>query len=651
MRKFSAVDSSGQKHSHEFGDFRFDSHKRVLWRNGELVNLPPKSIELLTVLLEHRGEIVERNELIERVWRDTFVEEGNLNYTISKLRKVLGSDGFGDEFIQTIPRRGYRFTGEPPEDGAGEVVFEKHSLTETVIEEIHTSSPGLASASQTRRTKFARGAVVGLSVLAIVIAGAAFAMTWRNGTSPTAAASNGVKSIAVLPFRSADDDSEHRGLGLADIVITRLSALSGISVRPTSSVISIDQQEVDAVKVGRQLQVDAVLEGMIHRTSSTVHVTARLVRVTDGTALWSGVFEKPLDEQMSIEGEIVAQLANALSLNRASANANERGRPYTANLDAYQLYVRGRYEWNKRDSQGLHEAQRLFRNAIEADPKFALAYVGLADSLVFGGETEDLGDALVKAMALDPELGEAYATYGFTLALHHWNWKEAEENFKKSIDLSPGYATAHHWYATLLAIEGRTQEAEAEMKRALEIDPLSHNFLADLGQIYYFQRDYEKAEEYCRRALAIDPDFSFAHWHLEDIYWRTGRYDDAMDSMVTKAAINSRSSRDDQLKGYYVNLRVAYHEAYKRNGLEGFLRVYNEQYGGSTYSARNPNTPFGYARWFTIMGRKEKALENLERAYEQRSFLMAWVKVDPIFDELRDEPRYQAILAKMNLAD
>lgn len=646
MRNSFAVDSAEKKDSHKFGDFRFETDSRLLWRNGSLVPLTPRSAELLNALLQRRGEVLSRDELIDRVWKDTFVEEGNLNYTISQLRKVLNSNGNTDEFIQTVPRRGYRFIDDPH---ATEIVFENHSLTETVIEEIHTSSPDLVAIPRKRSAPVARTAVVMLSLAAIVIAAIALAVTWRANPPATGAASPGVRSIAVLPFKTADGDSDHRGLGLADVVITRLSGMSEISVRPTSAVMAFENQAVDAVKVGQELQADAVLDGMIHRTTDTVHVTARLVRVADGAALWSGVFEKPASDQMSIDSEIVAQLANALSLNRASATASDQGRPYTTHADAYQLYVRGRYEWNKRDQQGLHEAQRLFRNAIDADPNFALAYVGLADSLAFENETQELNDSLVKALALDPNLGEAYATYAFTLALHQWRWKEAEENFKKAIELSPGYATAHHWYATLLGIQGRSQEAEAEMKRALEINPLSHNFIADLGQVYYFQRDYEKAEDYSRRALAIDPDFVFAHWHLENIYWRTARSEKAIDELVTRIEIDSRSKGDGSSKPFFEKSRNAYRNAYRKGGLEQFVRAYNEDYGGSAFSARNPNTPFSHARWFTMMGRKDDALDNLDKAYEQRAFLMAWVKADPIFDELRDEPRYQAILRKMGL--
>jgi len=231
--------------------------------------------------------------------------------------------------------------------------------------------------------------------------------------------------------------------------------------------------------------------------------------------------------------------------------------------------------------------------------------------------------------------------------LHQWKWNEAEENFKKAIELSPSYATAHQWYAVLLGIEGRTQEAEAEMKRAVEINPLSHNFIADLGEIYYFQRDYEKAEEYCRRALAIYPDFPFAHGHLENIYWRTGRYELAINEMVTKGEVNARTGSERKKSD---KLRDIYLAANERGGLAEFVRVHERIYRELPNSGRNPNSPYGFAAWYSLMGEKEKALDNLESALERRAFLMAWVKADPRFDELRSEPRYQEILRKMGLS-
>ena len=207
-------------------------------------------------------------------------------------------------------------------------------------------------------------------------------------------------------------------------------------------------------------------------------------------------------------------MVDALALNLSGNEKTALNKVYTESADAYQLYLKGRYRWNKRDRADVSEAELLFRKAIEKDPNFALAYVGLADSMVFDARQDETHTAISKALELDPNLGEAYATLGFYQTVHKWKWEEAEARFKKSIELNPGYATAHHWYAVLLGIEGRNDEAKVEMQRALEINPTSYNFLADLGQIYYFNHEYDKAKEYCNRALEIYPDFRFAHGYL-----------------------------------------------------------------------------------------------------------------------------------------
>ena len=640
MRNFFADESGDQNPSHEFGEFRFDAEKRVLWRNGDLVFLPPKSADLLSVLLERRGEILERGDLIDRVWKDTFVEEGNLSYTISRLRKALGVNANGEDFIQTIPRRGYRFVDEARVER--EVIYEKHSLTETVVEEIHTSNPqpGVTAHRWTRRSPVLIGGIV------LAVLGLAAIVALRFGASVTLK-SGEINSLAVLPFRSVDG-GEHRGLGLADVLITRLSSVRDLVVRPTSAVSDLENREMDLQEAGKRLNVDAVLEGMVHVAADRVRVTARLTRVSDGSSLWSGVFDRPLEEESVIENDIVGQLVNALSLNRELGAYGKAG-PFTTNSDAYQLYVRGRYEWNKRSPEGIAEAQRLFRNAIAADPNFALAYIGLADSIVFGAETPELDNAIGKALSLDPDLGEAYATLGFVDTVHRWRWPEAEENFKRAIALRPGYATAHHWYAILLGIQGRNEEAKGEMLKALEINPQSYNFIGDLGQIYYFERDFAKAREYCERAIEIYPNFRFGHSNLEAVYWLEGDYERALGEMLIAVSIGMYPASDDRARETFrTSMLDHYHQPFQNGGGIKELIEFDLKFNAAnSMVTRNPNTTYRSAWFYALSGQNEKALDNLEKALEQRAFLMAWVRADPVFDGLRNEPRYQEILRKM----
>jgi len=283
------------------------------------------------------------------------------------------------------------------------------------------------------------------------------------------------------------------------------------------------------------------------------------------------------------------------------------------------------------------QAEYFFRRAIEKDPEFALAYLGLADGL-FTQQTNPEGySALAKALALDPNLGEAYATAGFAHIFHQWDWQKAEENLKRSIELKPGYGTAHQWYATLLAITGRVDEAKQEMRRALEIDPMSANFLADLGQMYYFAGEYEEAEAYCHKALEVAPDFIFAHDYLVEIYVTTGREADAFQEYRKRDKSNAFDAAKDNESD---EARLT--AQYLQSGMKGFLRRRLEDIGTKCTGAC-----YGLTKFYARLGNKEQALSGLEKSYEARDFLMPFVNIDPAFDDLRSEPRFQAIVQRM----
>ena len=639
---------------YEFGEFRLDAEKHRLLREGEIVALTPKAVETLTVLVRQPGRVVERDELMNSVWRDVAVEDGNLTVTVSMLRKALGENGNGRKFIETVPRLGYKFVADVREvfEEVPTLVVEKQTLARLTIDEeiglnrrASTMVSGLLGSHRQAVGWTVSAAIIGLAIVTF-----ALFRPWKS--TPAIARTTSIKSIAVLPFKAINSDKEnsHQGLGMADILITRLSNLRGINVRPTSAVMSFENLDEDSLSIAKKLRVDAVLEGTIYRTGEKVRISGRLIKVSDQSVIWSGQFEKLRQDELSLQNEIAAHVADALALHLSSDEERALNKHYTENADAYQLYVRGRYEWNKRNYGGLAEAQRLFRNAIEKDPDFALAYVGLADSLVLFNESEELNYALKKALELDPNSAEVYATLGFHRAIHHWLWSEAEASFKKSIELNPGYATAHHWYAILLEIEGRNEEARAEMQRALEINPMSYNFLADMGQIYYFNREYDKAKDYSRKALEIYPDFVHAHEYLRDIHLQTGEYEAAIEEWAKEQNdyLNADHRTNSAAQEKSSNLPL-YRELYRQGGIAKLLKYVITSSEKDMTLRNNQNTAFLGARIYAFLGDKEKALEHLERAYENRAFMLAWVKADPIFDSVRSEPRYQAVLKKMGL--
>jgi DNA-binding winged helix-turn-helix (wHTH) protein/TolB-like protein/Flp pilus assembly protein TadD len=645
------VNTPPNKVFYEFEDFRLDPEKQRLTHAhaNDPIPLTPKAVEILRVLIERRGQIVERDELMNAVWPDVTVEDGNLSVTVSMVRKVLGEHS-SQKFIETFPKRGYKFTADVREviDNASAILVEKQTVGRVVIDENFTlAKPSLPKLFSSTRRKLAT-VTIAAAALVLVIGGFLY-----SSRSDTARARNtSVRSIAVLPFKLINPatDSNHLGLGLADVLITRLSNIKEINVRPTSAVMSFETTQESSTAIGKRLLVDAVLEGSILRTTDKIRVTAQLVKVGDQSTLWAAQFEKALKDELALQDEIALQVIDALALHLSSNEEKSLKKRYTQNADAYQLYLKGRYHWNRRNYGGLSEAERLFRNAIEKDPDFALAYVGLADSLMFYSASPELGAALSKAHELDPNLGEAWASSGFLLGIHLWKWKEAEEAFKKSIELNPGYATAHHWYGILLEIQGRSEEAKAELKRALEIDPLSYNFLADLGQVYYFNREYDKAEELCKKALDINPQFPFAHQYLYSIYLHKRQYDIAIDEFVKFMAYEVQTKSDPAgLNQKRLDNLETFRKPYQDGGPAKYFEFRIKRSKEDKSNLSNPNRPYGEAFYYSLLGNKEKAVESLEQAFELRAFSMAWVKAEPTFDSLRGEPRFKAILQKMNL--
>jgi DNA-binding winged helix-turn-helix (wHTH) protein/TolB-like protein/tetratricopeptide (TPR) repeat protein len=626
----------------QFGQFCLDIGETVLRHAGEIVPLSPKEMEILCLLANEPGRLVTKDEIVERVWNDSFVEESNLSRQIYMLRKRLGDLGAPRDLIQNVPRRGYRFKVSVLGSGH-ETVIEKHIFTQTVFEEIEGNGEFAepetlpSSVSPVNRV---RTLVLAVTVSLLAVAGLSFA-TWQFRA--TSGDSTKPGSMAVIPFKVIGTGDESTGAAIADLLITRLSSLPNLKVRPTTAVIDFDFS-VSSVDFGKSLGVDAVLEGTVLRSAEGHRVTARLIDVRDGNTIWSGEFAADGGTVLSLHDDIADGMLAAMSAGQPRESGKPQ-QPLTKSEVAFRYYAKARHQWNRRDTEGMQQAASLFRRAIEADPDFVLAKVGLAETLMMGYQHEQASRLLNEAEAADPSRGQIFAAKGFIELFHHWEWNSAENNLKRAIELNPGHPSAYQWYATLLSITGRHEEAKAKMQMALEIDPVSPNLIADLGQMHYFAGELDAAERLAKDALSIAPNFAMARFLLADIYFYRAETDQWANQFVT--ASNSLGLKTVKpVKGSDGPFSSAAKiTAYKSGGVAALDDLLLRESEFDT----NANRFIGRARIFVRRGEPEKAINSLEQALSGGAFLMPFVKNDPIFEPLRQDARFRQLMRQMGL--
>jgi DNA-binding winged helix-turn-helix (wHTH) protein/TolB-like protein/Tfp pilus assembly protein PilF len=614
-------------HVYEFGPFRLDPHRHRLFRDGEAVLLPPKALDVLFALVTNAGRMLDRQTLIELVWGDTVVEDANLTVAVSHGRKALRDRGDTIEYIETIPRIGYRFVGEVHDVTLARtpLVIEKQTVSETVIEE--QSDAPLAS----------RYAVPALATAVLLVAaaiGTALYVHRANVTSPPPP----IRSVAVLAPRPLSVDSRltSLSLGVADALILRLGRLNNLTVRPMSAMVRYMDRGQDALSAGKALSVDAILGGTLQRADGRVRVRVSLIDVRRGTQLWAGTFDEADGDLFKLQDRMSTAVADALV-----PTLRERDRSLLAHRDtdtdqAYALYVLGDYYWNKRGGEVVKGIPYL-QKAIGLDPNFARAYVRLAAIHAVTSSWSPEAEALIeKALQLDPTLADAHATYGLIRMFHKWDWAAAERALDRAVELDPNSSVAHHWRGVYLSLRGRLDEAKAEMQKALTLDPESAIITADIGQLYHFAREYDTALDYCRRALTLDPNFDIARNYITCIYIGKGMREKAL-SEFTSTADGRAWEANAQISAIFTG-SGAKHVAFKR--FESMMT-----------SAHVPRDFFLW--WMTSMsvidGDRERALYYLDRGYREHIFLLPFINVDPFFDPLRNDPRFEEIVRRMGL--
>lgn len=639
------------KHFYEFGEFRLDEEKHRLLRDGEPLHLSPKSFEALVVLVKNAGTLLEREALLQAVWPDTFVEDANLTVAISNLRKTLGQHGESAEYIETIPRVGYRFVADVREayEEPKALIIEKHTQSRTVIEEEFLPDPGkpaeAAARSRTIALPVHRNRRYVLSALAVVVAiTLASAFYLRHGNERTAAAGHlgsGIKSIAVLPPRSLSNQLQNDSLtlGIADALITRLGAVGKIAVRPSSSIARYAGTLDDPLKIGQALGVDAVLDGTLQHEQGRLRVSLRLLNIANGTQIWSSKFDEADTEIFKLQDSISQQVGSALYSDLSGTEQALLTHQQTSSKEAYALYLQGNYLWNKRGSEAS-KSMEYFRKAIELDSNFAAAYVGLAAVDATASMPSPEAEALIdKALQLDSTSADAHATLGFIKMFQYWDWPAAEKELNRAIELNPNSSVAHHWKGVYLSIRGRLDEAKAEMHRALDLDPLSLLIMTDIGQLHYFAHEYDQAADYCNRALALDPQFHDAHTYLIDIYRMRGMDAQALNAVVQADRLGTEATHTAQT-------------LFARDGLRG---VFADQLQMQLREVKPDNMnvhslALMIGRSYCRLGENEQSFKWLQMAVEKpQTFWIPYLGVDPLYDPLRSDPRFKTILTRLGL--
>jgi DNA-binding winged helix-turn-helix (wHTH) protein/tetratricopeptide (TPR) repeat protein len=583
---------------YDFDRFRLNAKERLLLRDGKPVSLTIKAFEVLLTLVQNRGRLIEKEELIKKVWQDTAVEEGNLTVNISVLRKALGEGTDGRRYIETVPRKGYRFIA--------------------VVREISDFEAGV-----TLREPSHKKLVV------------------ENGKER----GGSQKAIAVLPFQflGKDKNDEYLGLGIADAIITRLSNLHQIIVRPTSAVLKYAGNHHDHLFIGRELQVEAVLEGSIQREPERVRVTTQLVRILDATVIWAEKFDETFTDIFSIEDKISEQVSQSLLLKLTGEERKLLTKHYTENTEAYRLYLKGLYYTSRATRESAQKGIGFYNQAIDLDPTYALAFAGLAEAYCWLSHTflspkEAMPKArlaAMKALELDGTLGEAHYALALIKMWHDWDWPAVEKAFRQAIHFSPNFASAYSHFGFYLTTRERFEEAFRQFEVAQEIDPLSPLVGTGFGWALYFARRYDEAIEQWQKTLEIAPDFLNALWGLGWCFAIKGDYEKAI-AYLQKAMVQSSGGVE-----VIAALGYSYAKCGERKQAQKLLDELSE------LATKRYVSPFYLALVYAGFDEKEQTIEYLERAYQDKFEWLVQLKVDPPFYFLHTEPRFQALLRKL----
>ncbi len=632
---------------YEFGPFQLDPPERLLLSDGQPVSLTPKAFDLLLALVDRSGHLVEKEELLKIVWPGAFVEEGNLAVTISQLRKALNDDRGQHRYIETVSKKGYRFVAEVKrlDDSALVITSSKPAEESAAVFAPLVVIPGPQAWPEPPKRKpwgFLISATVGLSLMALIVVGVLHHKASSNPTQDVPA----VTSLAVLPFQTLGTNSpdKYLELGMADAVITKLASTGKITVRPTSAIQQYAGTHLSLQAIGREQGVDAVLEGRIQRDGGRVRVTVQLIRVQDGVQLWADTFDRQFTDVFALEDALADMAAQSIRLKLTGEETRRFTKRSTERPDAYEAFMKGRYFWNKRTPDALKKGLGYFQQAINLDPGFAEAYVGVADSYATLGlyavvppkqAFSAAKDAATRALQMDDALAAAHATLGFIDFYYDWNVAAADNEFQRALAENPHYAMAHSWYAESLAAKGDYPDAVEEAQRALQDDPLSLIVGSNAGWTFGLAGQYEHSIETLKKSIEIDPNFPRTHFRLGEAYEQRGEYGMAISELEEAVRL---SGGDPYYEGSLGHAYGASGNAVKARDVLQNLQARTAQYV----------PPYAIGLIYAGLGERDQAFHWLQKAVDERSTSMVFLRMDPELATLRADARFAPLSRSLN---
>jgi TolB-like protein/DNA-binding winged helix-turn-helix (wHTH) protein len=635
----------------EFGKFVLDPEGKTLFSDGKPIRLPAKEFETLLLFVKNNHRALSKDEMMEALWPDSFVEESNLAKQISRLRKILNSDG--QKFIETLPKYGYRFSADlrlTTPAAESPVDLDGHTPTDlSLADENGIVNQSLASPAKPEIAS-RRAPVVALLGLTALLGVFAFLYLRREPAPPI----EKIKSIAVLPLKplTAEEKNKVLGLGLADALITKLGSLKQIVVRPTSAVARFADAPADPTEIGGKLGVDAVLEGSIQESEGRLRVSARLIRSDNGMQLWAGNFDESANEIFALQDALSNKIAKALAFELTDTENELFARRGTGNTEAYEKYLRGRFYQRQNTPEGLNRSIEFYEQSIALDPKFAEAHAGIADANIimfnFGlrpaAETiPQARESLRRALQLDPNVSQAYTSLALIQFLIDHNWIEAEKSLNRAIELNPNNSDAYHRHAYFLMRLGKFDESLRKAEQAIELNPLSNVVQSGIGLTYLSARRYPEAIKRLEKITAENPQFSHPMWLLGAAYEGSGDKEKAFETDLK--ALEIEGGKEFAVKLHERKLKSGIGAA-NRFWLDEAIRAKENRRKSLTGETSDFSALFVASR-AAIVKDREQTLRWLERSLQEGDpTLGGLIRYLAIYDFVRDDPRFQAILQK-----